>query len=87
MIELLRTNDLVTISAAQAFLKAEGIDSFVMDQNMSVMEGSIGIFPRRLMVVDEDVRLSVTCLVSAHASFEEELNPKLMRQYGNRSTP
>ena len=50
MHEILRTTDPVTISHAQAVLKGEGIDCFEMDVNISVLEGSIGILPRRLLV-------------------------------------
>lgn len=55
MKELLRTNDLTIIAFATALLDGEGIDSFQMDVNMSVLEGSIGILPRRLMVRDADL--------------------------------
>jgi hypothetical protein len=54
MHELVKTTDPTIISAATAYLKAEGIESFVFDVHMSVMEGSIGIFPRRLMVHEDD---------------------------------
>ena len=50
MRELLRTNDAVLISAVEALLKGANIDHMVVDQNMSVLEGSIGIFPRRILV-------------------------------------
>jgi hypothetical protein len=51
--ELIRTNDTVLISAVEALLKGAHIGHLVADQNMSVLEGSIGIFPRRILV-DED---------------------------------
>ena len=50
MRELLSTNDAVLISAVEALLKGARIDHIVADQNMSVLEGSIGIFPRRILV-------------------------------------
>ncbi|WP_299787825.1 DUF2007 domain-containing protein [uncultured Marivita sp.] len=50
MEELLRTNDITLIPLARAVLEDEGIDSFELDVNMSILEGSIGILPRRLMV-------------------------------------
>ncbi len=50
MKEVLRSNDVVLISFAEALLRDAGIDSTVVDQHMSVLEGSIGILPRRLMV-------------------------------------
>ena len=54
MKELLRTNDPTVIAYASALLQGEGIDCFQMDVNMSVLEGSIGVLPRRLMVRRED---------------------------------
>jgi hypothetical protein len=50
MEELLRTNDLVLISFAESLLREAGIETWVADQNMSIVEGSLGILPRRLMV-------------------------------------
>lgn len=54
MICIIRTNDPVTLSFAQAVLKDSQIEHFVLDQHMSLMEGSVGAIPRRLMVIDED---------------------------------
>lgn len=55
MIAVLKTVNPATLNFAQAVLKEADIPFFVMDQNVSIIEGSIGIIPRRLMVVDEDV--------------------------------
>ena len=55
MNELLRSNDPTVIAFASALLRGEGIDCFEMDVNMSVLEGSIGILPRRLMVRVDDM--------------------------------
>lgn len=44
----------MTLSFAQAVLKDSQIEYFIMDQHMSLMEGSVGAIPRRLMVIDED---------------------------------
>ena len=54
MRELVRTNNAVLITAIEALLKAAEIPHIVLDQHMSVLEGSIGILPRRLMVADRD---------------------------------
>ncbi|MDI4666179.1 DUF2007 domain-containing protein [Xanthobacter autotrophicus] len=54
MQELVRTNDLVLIGAIAALLESADIGHMVADQHMSVMEGTIGILPRRLLVVDDD---------------------------------
>ena len=53
MRELLRSNDLVHLSWAQAALSAARIESVVLDAHVSGVEGNIGAFPRRLMVDDE----------------------------------
>lgn len=50
MIELIRTNDVVVISFVESLMRDAGIGYFVADQNMSVMDGSLGILPRRVMV-------------------------------------
>jgi len=50
MRELLRTNDPVRLSWAQAVLAEAGIESLVFDRHTSIVEGSIGAIPRRLMV-------------------------------------
>ncbi len=55
MRELVRTNDAVLISAIEALLKGADITHMVVDQNMSVLEGSIGIFPRRILVGDNEI--------------------------------
>ncbi len=47
MKELLRTNDAVVISFVESLLRDAGIGCLVADQNMSVLDGSIGILPRR----------------------------------------
>lgn len=54
MIELLRSNDVVTLSFVDVLLRDAGIESTLLDQHMSITEGSIGAFNRRLMVLDED---------------------------------
>lgn len=54
MKELLRTNNPATLAFAKALLQGEEIPVFEMDVNMSVLEGSIGVLPRRLMVADGD---------------------------------
>jgi hypothetical protein len=53
MRELIRTNDAVVVSAVVALLEGAGIRPLVFDQNMSVLEGSLGVLPRRILVADE----------------------------------
>ena len=50
MIELVRSNDMVLMSFVQTLLDEVGIRHFMADENMSVVEGSLGILARRLMV-------------------------------------
>ncbi len=69
MKELLRTNDVVRLSWAQARLRDAGIDSLVLDHHTSLVEGSIGAIPRRLMVAEEDHRRACALIAAA----EEEL--------------
>lgn len=54
MKELIRTNDAVRLSWLQAVLGEAGIEAVVLDSHTSVIEGSIGAIPRRLMVADAD---------------------------------
>jgi hypothetical protein len=54
VLELLRLNDPVKLSFLEALLRDGGIECFVLDQHMSVLEGSASAIPRRLMVLDED---------------------------------
>ena len=54
MREILRSNDTVLISFAESLLRQAGVTSLLADQHISVVEGSIGAFPRRLLVGGED---------------------------------
>jgi hypothetical protein len=62
MKQLMRTNDPASIAFAKALLQGEDIDCFELDVNMSVLEGSIGILPRRIMVADRDYTAAVRTL-------------------------
>ncbi len=55
MREIIRSNDPILLNFAQVLLRDAGVDAVLMDQNMSVMEGSIGILQRRLMVPVGDI--------------------------------
>ena len=63
--ELVRTNDAVLVSAIGALLQGAGIPHHVFDQNMSVLEGSLGILPRRVLVADDHSRNARRLLVDA----------------------
>lgn len=58
MKELLRSTDPTVIAFATALLQGEGIDAFEIDVHMSILDGSLGILPRRLMVADRDLFLA-----------------------------
>ncbi len=72
--ELVRANDPVLVSAISALLDGADIHYVVFDQNMSVIEGSLGILPRRIMVADDDVMEARR--VVAEAGLGHELRPE-----------
>jgi hypothetical protein len=65
MRELVRTNDAVMISAIEALLKGAHIHHMLVDTNISVLEGSIGIFPRRILVEEDELEAARTLLQDA----------------------
>ena len=62
MKELLRSTDPTIMAFASALLQGEDIDCFQMDVNMSILEGGIGIFPRRMMVHAADYDRAVRAM-------------------------
>ena len=68
--ELVRTNDIVLVSAVGALLDGANIHHLVLDQNMSVMEGSLGLLPRRILVHEDDNREARQLLSDAGLSHE-----------------
>ncbi len=62
MKEILRTTDPLDITFATALLKGEGIRYFSFGEHMAAMEGSTRVFPRRLMVADEDEFIAAVVL-------------------------
>ena len=70
MKELLRTNNPVRLSWLQALLNDSGIDSLVLDHHTSLVEGSIGAIPRRLMVSDRDFARTRALLTTAGEAAE-----------------
>jgi Putative prokaryotic signal transducing protein len=63
--ELVRTSDPVLISALEALLNGARIRHIVVDQNMSILEGSIGIFPRRILVREDEIDMARRLLKDA----------------------
>jgi len=76
MRDVLRTNDPVELSLAIALLKDADLEHVVMDGHISVLEGTIGIFPRRLMVLDDDYLLAKDILIAAEI-LDSATGPKL----------
>lgn len=70
MDELLRTNDPVTLSFSVSLLEDAGIVHFVADENMSIVEGSLGMLPRRLMVDGEKIEQARRLLSDAGIAHE-----------------
>ena len=70
MRELVRTNNMVLVSAIGALLDGAKIPHLVFDQNMSVLEGSLGILPRRVLVADEDLNAARRLLIDAGLGHE-----------------
>lgn len=68
--ELVRTNDLVLVSAVGALLDGADIHHVVLDQNMSILEGSLGMLQRRILVNDEDNRAARKLLTDAGLAHE-----------------
>jgi len=74
MIELIRTNDSVLLSFAEALMKEAGIAYFIADTNMSIIEGSLGVLPRRLLVSEDQLDEARQILIDAE--IEHELRDK-----------
>jgi hypothetical protein len=70
MSELIRTNDIVLIGFARSLLEGAEIPVLVADDHMSLMEGSIGAFPRRLLVPDDHARQARRLLGDAGLAHE-----------------
>jgi hypothetical protein len=70
MKELVRTNDIVLVSAVGALLDGARIKHLVFDQNMSVLEGSVGILPRRVLVAEDDLIAARRLLTDAGLAHE-----------------
>jgi hypothetical protein len=62
---LLRTNDIVLISAVEAILKSAKIEYLVADTHTSIMEGSAGAIPRRLLVAENSIARAQKLLTDA----------------------
>ncbi|MCB2113694.1 MAG: DUF2007 domain-containing protein [Parvularculaceae bacterium] len=73
MKELLRTNNPALLSYVEALLSEAGLSFYIADRNISVVEGSIGAFPRRVLIAEEDEDCARRLL--SDADLAEELGP------------
>ena len=74
MREIVRTNDAVLITAIEALLNGAGIQHMVLDRHMSVLDGSLGMLPRRIVVEDDQLSRARRLLVDA--GLGHELRPE-----------
>ena len=74
MRELVRTNDTVLVTAIEALLKGANIPHMIADNNMSVLEGSLGILPRRVLVAEGGIQRAAGLLLQ-DAGLGHELRP------------
>lgn len=70
MRELLRTNDVVLVSAVGSLLDGANIHHLVLDSNMSILEGSLGVIPRRILVHEDDSDAARRLLTEAGLAHE-----------------
>jgi hypothetical protein len=70
MIELIRTNDLILLGFLEGLLAQAEIPVLVADRHMSAMEGSIGVFPRRLLVPEDHAAQARRLIVDAGLAAE-----------------
>ncbi|WP_313555160.1 putative signal transducing protein [Agrobacterium cavarae] len=70
MRELIRTNDAVLLSFAESLMKDAGIHCMIADQGMSILEGSLGLLPRRFLVEDDRSEQARRILIDAGLSDE-----------------
>lgn len=71
MREVLKSNNAVELNFAEVVLRDAGIPSVVLDTHMSILDGSMVIIPRRLMVADEDEARAKAILEQALSSSAE----------------
>lgn len=65
MKELIKSNDAVLLSFVEALLKDARIPYQIADQHMSIIEGSLGVLPRRVLIDDEDYETARDILSAA----------------------
>lgn len=74
MQEIIRSNDPVLLSFVRAMLEGEGVNFLVVDGNMSVLEGSLGVLAARVLVPEDEAEEARRLL--AENGLEHELRPQ-----------
>ena len=87
MKEILRTNNVVYLSFVQVVLAEAGIECLIFDVHMSIMEGSLGVLPCRLMVTDEDESRARYVLATAEPAKEGSGDGEGNGDCGSSETP
>jgi hypothetical protein len=75
LVELVRSNDPVHLSWAMAMLEAEDVFCLLADAHISAVEGSIGAFPRRLLVPEEELERARQVLAAAKTALDDRPEP------------
>jgi hypothetical protein len=70
--EVVRSTDPVRLSFLTALLSDGGVTAILFDTHASIVQGSLGVLPQRLMVADEDYDQAVAILKSANEWHEPE---------------
>jgi hypothetical protein len=65
-----KSNDVVLMSAVGALLDGANIHHLVLDSNMSIMDGSLGVLPRRILVHEDDNLVARRLLTDAGLAHE-----------------
>ncbi|MCY0094113.1 DUF2007 domain-containing protein [Hoeflea ulvae] len=73
MHDLIRTNDPVLISFVESLMRDAGIGCMVADSGMSILEGSVGVIPRRILIDPEQASQARRIVIDA--GLENELRP------------
>lgn len=70
MKELMRTNDVVLLSFVRSLLDGAGIEYLSLDDHMSVIEGSLGVLPRRILVAEDQMPAALALMRANNLSHE-----------------
>ena len=72
MKEIARGTDPVRLSFLTALLADGGVAAILFDTHASIVQGSLGVLPQRLMVADDDYDNAVAILKTANEWHEPE---------------